>query len=152
VHNGLTHLPASHGTLHGEKVAYGILTQLRLEEIVQGNQLAATARQQLLKFYTEIGLPKSLYNLGLGNISIIDLQHAADFACSPQSDIHHLPFPVEPSQLMAAMISTMAPMNDKSVELSVLSSELEGSTQHLKYSLRERDADTTQPFPNEVQA
>ena len=32
VHNGLTHLSAVHGTLHGEKVAYGILVQLRLEE------------------------------------------------------------------------------------------------------------------------
>jgi glycerol dehydrogenase len=109
VHNGLTQLPASHGILHGEKVAYGILVQLRLEEIVQGNQLAATARQQLLKFYAEIGLPQSLGDLGLNSISIADLQHAAEFACSPRSDIHHLPFPVEPSQLMAAMVSTTTP-------------------------------------------
>ena len=54
IHNGLTHLSASHGTLHGEKVAYGILAQLRLEEMLQGNQLAATARQQLLKFLSLI--------------------------------------------------------------------------------------------------
>ena len=46
VHNGLTHVIESHGTLHGEKVAYGILVQLRLEELVQGSQLAGTARQQ----------------------------------------------------------------------------------------------------------
>ncbi|XHX81067.1 MAG: iron-containing alcohol dehydrogenase family protein [Stenomitos frigidus ULC029] len=106
VHNGLTHLLASHGTLHGEKVAYGILVQLRLEEIVQGNQLAATARQQLLKFYSAIGLPQTLYDLGLGAISIAELQHAADIACAHSSDIHRLPFAVEPSQLMAAMVST----------------------------------------------
>ncbi len=108
VHNGLTHLLASHGTLHGEKVAYGILVQLRLEEIVQGNQLAATARQQLLKFYGEIGLPQTLYELGLGAITIADLQQAADIACAHSSDIHRLPFAVEPSQLMAAMVSTTA--------------------------------------------
>ncbi len=42
VHNGLTHLPM-HTSIHGEKVAYGILVQLRLEEMIQGNQLAATA-------------------------------------------------------------------------------------------------------------
>ncbi len=108
VHNGLTHLLASHGTLHGEKVAYGILVQLRLEEIVQGNQLAATARQQLLKFYSAIGLPQTLYDLGLGAISIADLQQAADIACANSSDIHRLPFAVEPSQLMAAMVSTTA--------------------------------------------
>jgi glycerol dehydrogenase len=110
VHNGLTHLLASHGTLHGEKVAFGILVQLRLEEMLQGNQLAATARQQLLKFYAEIGLPQSLGDLGLGEISLADLQHAAEVACAEGSDIHRLPFRVVPSQLMAAMVSTTAPV------------------------------------------
>jgi glycerol dehydrogenase-like iron-containing ADH family enzyme len=108
VHNGLTHLLASHGTLHGEKVAYGILVQLRLEEIVQGNQLAATARQQLLKFYTEVGLPQCLGDLGMSEITITELQQAATIACNPKSDIHHLPFKVDPAQLMAAMVSTTA--------------------------------------------
>ena len=110
VHNGLTHLLASHGTLHGEKVAFGILVQLRLEEMLQGNQLAATARQQLLKFYAEIGLPQSLGDLGLGEISLADLQRAAEVACAEGSDIHRLPFRVVPSQLMAAMVSTTAPV------------------------------------------
>ncbi|MFM6074706.1 MAG: iron-containing alcohol dehydrogenase, partial [Dolichospermum sp.] len=59
VHNGLTHI-SGHNSIHGEKVAYGILVQLRLEEMIQGNQLAASARQQLLKFYAEIGLPQKL--------------------------------------------------------------------------------------------
>lgn len=106
VHNGLTHLRAAHGALHGEKVAYGILVQLRLEEMLQGNQLAACARQQLLKFYGEIGLPKSLDDLNLGNITLRDLRQAAEIACSPNSDIHRLPFKVVPEQLMAAMVST----------------------------------------------
>ncbi|NEO26810.1 MAG: iron-containing alcohol dehydrogenase family protein, partial [Kamptonema sp. SIO4C4] len=106
VHNGLTHLPAAHDTLHGEKVAYGILVQLRLEEMVQGNQLATTARGQLLQFYKTIGLPKNLNDLGVGNITLAELQQAATVACNPQSDIHHLPFPVTVEQLMAAMVST----------------------------------------------
>lgn len=109
VHNGLTHLLESHGVLHGEKVAYGILVQLRLEEMIQGNLLATTARQQLLKFYDEIGLPKTLAELGLAKVAIAELQHAAEVACLPASDIHRLPFTVEPSQLMAAMVSTTAP-------------------------------------------
>ncbi len=112
VHNGLTHLLASHGTLHGEKVAYGILVQLRLEEMLQNNQLAATARQQLLKFYGEIGLPQTLDNLGLGDITITELQRAAEIACNPNSDIHRLPFKVVPEQLMAAMVSTTAPVGE----------------------------------------
>ncbi|MEG4282239.1 iron-containing alcohol dehydrogenase family protein [Microcoleus sp. A006_D1] len=112
VHNGLTHLLASHGTLHGEKVAYGILVQLRLEEMLQNNQLAATARQQLLKFYAEIGLPQTLDNLGLGDVSLTQLQRAAEIACNPNSDIHRLPFKVVPEQLMAAMVSTTAPVGE----------------------------------------
>ncbi|HEY9652239.1 MAG TPA: iron-containing alcohol dehydrogenase family protein [Coleofasciculaceae cyanobacterium] len=110
VHNGLTHLTASHDTLHGEKVAYGILVQLRLEEMLQGNQLAASARQQLLKFYDEIGLPSTLDALGLGNVTLAELRQAAEIACSPNSDIHRLPFMVAPEQLMAAMVSTTAPI------------------------------------------
>ncbi|MEM7770725.1 MAG: iron-containing alcohol dehydrogenase family protein [Cyanobacteria bacterium P01_A01_bin.37] len=108
IHNGLTHLLESHGTLHGEKVAYGILVQLRLEEMVQGNQLAATARHQLLKFYQDIGLPCSLHDLGLDRVSLSDLEHAATVACLPKSDIHHLPFEVTPTHVMAAMVSTTA--------------------------------------------
>jgi glycerol dehydrogenase-like iron-containing ADH family enzyme len=112
VHNGLTHLLQSHGTLHGEKVAYGILVQLRLEEMIQGNLLAATARQQLLKFYSEIGLPRSLADLGLMDVTLTELQRAAEVSCRPSSDIHHLPFEVTPTQLMAAMVSTTAPVAD----------------------------------------
>ncbi len=107
VHNGLTHLLAAHDVLHGEKVAYGILVQLRLEEMVAGNQLALTARQQLLKFYTEIGLPKTLSDLGLNQITLAELQKVAEITCQPNSDIHRLPFAVSPEPLMAAMVSTI---------------------------------------------
>ena len=105
VHNGLTHLHRK-GTLHGEKVAYGILVQLRLEEMLQNSQLAASARQQLLKFYSEIGLPQTLAHLGLTDITLAELQNAAEISCQPNSDIHRLPFKVTPEQLMAAMVST----------------------------------------------
>ncbi|MBW4553187.1 MAG: iron-containing alcohol dehydrogenase family protein [Aphanocapsa sp. GSE-SYN-MK-11-07L] len=114
VHNGLTHLPPTRQTLHGEKVAFGILVQLRLEEMVAGNHLAATARQQLLKFYSEIGLPTTLAALGMEQVTLQALQTAAEVACLPNSDLHHLPFPVEPAQLMAAMVSTTAPVERNS--------------------------------------
>ncbi|NES73815.1 MAG: iron-containing alcohol dehydrogenase family protein, partial [Okeania sp. SIO2D1] len=119
VHNGLTHLSASHGTLHGEKVAYGILVQLRLEEMLQGNQLAMTARQQLLKFYDEIGLPKTLGELGLGEITLSELWRAAEVACHENSDIHRLPFRVIPEQLVAAMVSTTVPQESHKQNLGI---------------------------------
>ncbi|MEB3215966.1 MAG: iron-containing alcohol dehydrogenase family protein [Nostocales cyanobacterium 94392] len=129
VHNGLTHV-CGRGSIHGEKVAYGILVQLRLEEMLQGNQLAAAARGQLLKFYGEIGLPQKLDDLGLGNITLKQLQNAAEFALQPDSDIHRLPFKVALEQLMAAMVSTTAPG-----ETSGLSSSLSnGMNQGKKFS------------------
>lgn len=112
VHNGLTHLPV-HSSIHGEKVAFGILVQLRLEEMVQGNLLAATSRQQLLKFYSELQLPQKLSDLGLGEITLKELEQAAEIALAPKSDIHRLPFKVAVEQLMAAMVSTTAPTSTK---------------------------------------
>lgn len=112
VHNGLTHI-CGRGSIHGEKVAFGILVQLRLEEMLQNNQLAATSRQQLLKFYSDIGLPRNLEDLGLSEVTIKQLQQAVEIALEEKSDIHRLPFKVSPEQLLAAMVSTTAPTDTK---------------------------------------
>lgn len=124
VHNGLTHLMGHKSQLHGAKVAFGILVQLRLEEILQDRQLAATARQQLLKFYNTIGLPTSLEELAisaLGSDSPANqtLEVAAQVACAPTSDIHNLPFAVTPEALMVAMTTTR--LSAATADRSVLS-------------------------------
>lgn len=127
VHNGLTHLLPNRLSLHGEKVAYGILVQLRLEELIQNNHLATTARHQLLQFYADLGLPRTLADLGMADISLRELQTAAQVACRPESDLHHLPFTVTPDQLMAAMVSTAArahSVDDRMVWSSPLSEEV----------------------------
>ncbi len=105
VHNGLTQLAASHHWLHGEKVGFGILVQLRLEELLSGNQLAGQARRQLLPLFARLGIPCSLADLGLSGASLSDLQQVCDFACAPGSDLHHMPFSVSPSDLLAALVS-----------------------------------------------
>jgi glycerol dehydrogenase-like iron-containing ADH family enzyme len=71
VHNGLTHLPGHRATLHGEKVAFGILAQLHLD-----------------------------------HLGSAELLQAAQVACQPGSDIHHLPFPVSPEALLVALTTT----------------------------------------------
>ncbi len=108
VHNGLTQLAASHGHLHGEKVGFGILVQLRLEEQLGGHRLAEQARRQLLPLFERLGLPVSLQQLGLGAASLNDLDQVCRFACREGSDLHHLPFPVAPTDLLAALVSTTA--------------------------------------------
>ena len=109
VHNGLTQLQACHHVLHGEKVGFGILVQLRLEERLGGNRLAAQAHRQLLTLLMELSLPVSLADLGLGTVSINDLQQVCDFACRDGSDLHRLPFPVTPGALLEAMVGASHP-------------------------------------------
>ncbi|WP_218082082.1 iron-containing alcohol dehydrogenase family protein [Anthocerotibacter panamensis] len=104
VHNALTTLHTTRHSLHGEKVAYGILVQLRLEEMA-GNRLAEIARQQLLKFYWTMGLPTRLADLDLGPLSLHDLRAVAESACAPGTDLHLLPFPVTPQQLIEALVA-----------------------------------------------
>ncbi|MFN7227442.1 MAG: iron-containing alcohol dehydrogenase family protein [Synechococcaceae cyanobacterium] len=108
VHNGLTQLATTHGHLHGEKVGFGILVQLRLEELVGGNQLAGQARRQLIPFFEALQLPVSLPELGLGSASLPDLEAVCAFACRSDSDLHHLPFAVSPHDLLAALVSCNA--------------------------------------------
>jgi glycerol dehydrogenase len=105
VHNGLTQLEACHEMLHGEKVGYGILVQLRLEEMIGGNQLAGQARRQLLPFLQKLELPVSLEDLGLSKVSLFELKEVCQFACQEDSDLHHLPFTVTPSSLLEALVA-----------------------------------------------
>jgi glycerol dehydrogenase-like iron-containing ADH family enzyme len=106
VHNGLTQLSATHSLLHGEKVGFGLLVQLRLEEVVGGNRLASQARQQLLAFFGALGVPRTLEELGLAGATLPDLQRVCHHACADSSDLHHLPFPVTVHDLLAALVST----------------------------------------------
>jgi len=108
VHNGLTQLQACHNSLHGEKVGFGILVQLRLEEKLGGNRLAHQARRQLLPLLRDLGLPVSLADLGLGQVGLHELRQVCRFACRPDSDLHHLPFPVRDTDLLEALISAEA--------------------------------------------
>ena len=109
VHNGLTQLEACHPILHGEKVGFGILVQLRLEERLGGNRLAGQAHRQLLPLLRQLQLPVSLQDLGLSNASLSDLQQVCAFACREGSDLHHLPFAVTPGALLEALVGAAEP-------------------------------------------
>ena len=109
VHNGLTQLPSCHNALHGEKVGFGILVQLRLEERIGGNRLAAQAHRQLLPLLRQLGLPVCLEDLGLAQATLSQLQQVCSFACREGSDLHHLPFAVTPGALLEALVGASEP-------------------------------------------
>ena len=48
----------------------------------------------------------TLAELELGQASLAELEQVSAFACAPGSDLHHLPFAVAPSDLLAALVST----------------------------------------------
>ena len=85
-------------------MGYGILVQLRLEEIIGGHQLAGQARRQLIPFLKELDLPVNLEDLGLSNLSLHELHEVCQFACQQGSDLHQLPFPVNSSALLEALL------------------------------------------------
>lgn len=59
IHSGLTALPETHKYLHGEKVAFGIVCQMVLENT------PFELLDQVMRFMTAVGLPVSLRQLGV---------------------------------------------------------------------------------------
>jgi glycerol dehydrogenase len=59
IHAGLTELPETHSFLHGEKVAFGIVCQMVLENA------ASEEMDKVIGFLVEVGLPVTLAQLGV---------------------------------------------------------------------------------------
>ncbi|MCA0986907.1 iron-containing alcohol dehydrogenase family protein [Guptibacillus algicola] len=82
VHNALTHQPETHSFLHGEKVAYGILAQLALEE--KWEEI-----KDLLPFYELVELPTSLGALGIHEEeSFKKAESISQYATKKEESIH----------------------------------------------------------------
>jgi glycerol dehydrogenase len=85
IHNGFTALHGEIHTLtHGEKVAYGTLTQLFLEN--KPKELLDT----FISFYQALGLPTTLKELKLENITYEELLKVGKLATQPGETIHQM--------------------------------------------------------------
>jgi glycerol dehydrogenase len=102
IHNGLTAAPGTHGYFHGEKVAYGLLTQLVLE----GQPRAVV--EQVLRFATDVGLPITLAEVGLAELPRDLLQQVAARATAKGETIHNEPFEVRPDMVADAILAADA--------------------------------------------
>jgi glycerol dehydrogenase len=97
VHNGLTVLEKSHGKLHGEKVAFGVSTQLVLE---------GRPRQDLktvLEFCLSVGLPVCLEDLGIENATEEEIFEVAKAACAEGETIHSTWFEISAEKVAGAI-------------------------------------------------
>jgi glycerol dehydrogenase len=97
IHNGLTTAPGTHRYMHGEKVAFGLISQLMLESQPQ------SVVDEVLTFSESVGLPTTFAGIGISNPSQDLLERVATRATAPGETIHNEPMTVTPERVMEAM-------------------------------------------------
>jgi glycerol dehydrogenase len=98
--NGLTALEATKPYSHGEKVAFGLESQLCLDE-----DISVDERLEVVDFMVAVGLPVTLEDLGLGDITSEELMDLAKTLCEPGQITHNHTFTVTPFDLYSAMVA-----------------------------------------------
>jgi len=99
IHDGLTILEGTHKYFHGEKVAFGTIAQLVLENS------PTEELKQVLDFCLEVGLPVCLSDIGVDSITETELMEVAKKACIKEESIHSMPFPITIEAVAAAIIT-----------------------------------------------
>ncbi|MGL5513763.1 MAG: glycerol dehydrogenase [Sporomusa sp.] len=102
VHNGFTVLEETHDAYHGEKVSFGTLVQLVLE-----NRSTAEL-EQVLGFCAAVGLPVTLKQIGITDLTKEKIRKVAEATCAAGETIHNQPFVVTPDTVYAAIIAADA--------------------------------------------
>ena len=99
IHNGLTVLEETHHFFHGEKVAFGAIVQLVLENAPQ-DELMRT-----IKYCQSVGLPTCLADLGVKKVTPEKVMKVAVGATAEGETIHNMPFPVNADMVCAAIFA-----------------------------------------------
>ncbi len=97
IHNGLTRIPRTAPYLHGEKVAFGILTGLVL------NRAPEEELRRVYRFLNALQLPVTLEQLGLPELTGQEWEDLLDTACGPHSLIHNEPMEITRQGVREAM-------------------------------------------------
>ncbi|WP_038173677.1 glycerol dehydrogenase [Vibrio pacinii] len=99
IHNGLTKLEECHHLLHGEKVAFGTLVQLVLEN-ADYEEI-----QTVIGFCRSVGLPTNLHDMGVKELNHDKLMDVAIASCAEGETIHNMPFTVTAEKVFAAILT-----------------------------------------------
>lgn len=102
IHDGLTILEGTHKYFHGEKVAFGTLAQLCLENAPMEEI------EEVIDFCLSVGLPVCLEDIGVTELSEEELMAVAKKAAIPEESVHSMPFPVSAEQVAAAIMAADA--------------------------------------------
>jgi glycerol dehydrogenase len=98
IHGGFTHIEEMNQSLHGEKVAFGLLAQFVLEK------REPQFMSDIISFYRRIGLPTSLRELGLEHLDMGKMEKAVDMVLVAGSFVYNMPFPIERKMVMDAIL------------------------------------------------
>ncbi len=101
IHNGLTVLPQCHHMYHGEKVAFGTIVQLVLEDALED-------LYEVMDFCVAVGLPVTLGQLGITEIKPEEIMAVAKAAVAPEDTLHNMPFPVTAESVYSAILTADA--------------------------------------------
>ena len=97
IHNGMTVLEECHSMYHGEKVAFGTIAQLVLENVPEEEL------EEIIGFCVEVGLPVTWKELGAENVTDEQIMEVAKAACAENDTLHNMPFEVTPETVAAAL-------------------------------------------------
>lgn len=99
IHNGLTAIHALHHLYHGEKVAFGTIVQLVLENA------PSSKLNRVFAFCKQVGLPVCLRDMGLEKPDNTQLYEVAKLACADGETIFNMPFAVTVDDVYAAILT-----------------------------------------------
>lgn len=102
IHNGFTVLEDCHHLYHGEKVAFGTVTQLILEN------RSMEEIEEVINFCMSVGLPTTLEDMGITDINEADLMKVAEASTAPGETIYNEPFEITAEGVFAAIIAADA--------------------------------------------
>lgn len=102
IHNGLTAIKETHEMYHGEKVAFGTLVQLVLENADMEEI------EEVLEFCQAVGLPTTLAELGIMEVKPEEIIEVARLAAAEGDTLGNMPFDVTPEDVYAAIMAADA--------------------------------------------
>ena len=97
VHNGFCSLPECHHMYHGEKVAFGVITQLVLENAPKEEL------NRVLDFCVSVGLPVTMAQIGVTEPTEGKIRQVAEIACAESDTAQNMPFEVNPDMVANAI-------------------------------------------------
>jgi glycerol dehydrogenase len=101
--NSLPGFPECHGLMHGEEVAFGIISQLCLDE-----KMPTAETHRLVDFMVAVGLPVTFAEIGLAGATRERLRKLGEICAGPGSLCHSHPFQVTCEGVVDAMIAADA--------------------------------------------